>query len=107
MANSNEVTLNSDCCWEYTRTGLNSGFGMKDFCPWTGIRCCFRVCDVCTCTHMCLPISICRHVLVLVLVLVVLALVLVVVVVQVVFVMVMVMVVVLVVVVVVVVQGVC
>ena len=27
IASLNEVTLNADCCWEYTNIGLTSGFG--------------------------------------------------------------------------------
>ena len=33
IASSNEVTLNSRCCWENTKTGLNSGSAMITLCP--------------------------------------------------------------------------
>ena len=32
IASSNELTLNSSFCWEYTQTGLNSGFGARIIC---------------------------------------------------------------------------
>ena len=36
MASSNEVTLSFGYCWEYTKMGLNSGFGtiMIRTAPW-------------------------------------------------------------------------
>ena len=38
MAKSNEVTLNTSHCWEYTKMGFNSGFGIIVICLGQGPR---------------------------------------------------------------------